>query len=471
MSLKKKALVGVFLVGGVLLFCIGLFMIGSRKQIFGSHFHVYADFDDIATITTGAKVRVSGMNAGQVTAIDVPKKPSGRFRLTLEVDEKFHPIVREDSVATIETEGMVGNQFVNIKKGTEHSPECPPHGTLPSEEPFNMGALMKQGGGLVKQVQSTISDIQKRADKAIDNITSLSGHVDGVVVSVRGDVKQMTSNGAHITRDVSDIASNIRKGNGAAGKILVDKTVASNVEDTVAKAKQSSANVEQATQKVNTIISDVQQKDMPNVRETLTNTRNMTGQMNQAVGTFLSPGSGGENTALALRDTVHGAKQSVSNLADDTEAIKHNFFFRGFFNRRGFYNLDQITPSKYNSSQFVKRPKARVWLASAGLFTTRPDGTQQLTDTGKSILNQSMSDLVPYLPNNPLVIEGYAATGMPDRRYLASRQRAVEVRQYLESHFHLNPKLVGVMPMADQPPKGAGKKMWDGICLVLVVSK
>lgn len=75
------------------------------------------------------------------------------------------------------------------------------------------------------------------------------------------------------------------------------------------------------------------------------------------------------------------------------------------------------------------------------------------------------------LPNNPLVIEGYAANGMPDRRFLASRQRAVEVRQYLESHFHLNPKLVGVMPMADQPPRGAGKKMWDGICLVLVVSK
>ena len=124
----------------------------------------------------------------------------------------------------------------------------------------------------------------------------------------------MTSKGAHITRDVSEIASNTRKGDGAAGKILVDKTVASDVEATVAQGKQSSANVEQATQKVNTIVSDVQQKDMPDVRETLANTRNMTGQMNQAVGSFLSPGSGGENTALALRDTVHDAKQTVSNL-------------------------------------------------------------------------------------------------------------------------------------------------------------
>jgi hypothetical protein len=30
---------------------------------------------------------------------------------------------------------------------------------------------------------------------------------------------------------------------------------------------------------------------------------------------------------------------------------------------------------------------------------------------------------------------------------------------------------VGVMPLAGEPPHGTGKKMWDGICLMLVVSK
>jgi hypothetical protein len=60
---------------------------------------------------------------------------------------------------------------------------------------------------------------------------------------------------------------------------------------------------------------------------------------------------------------------------------------------------------------------------------------------------------------------------MPDQRFLVARQRADEVRQYLESRFRLNSKLVGIMPLEDRPPPGSGKQMWDGVCLVLVASK
>jgi hypothetical protein len=93
-----------------------------------------------------------------------------------------------------------------------------------------------------------------------------------------------------------------------------------------------------------------------------------------AANAVISAGSKNENTALALRDTVQGARQTMTNLADDTEALKHNFFLRGFFNRRGFYNLDTLTPAKYAGSEFVKKPRARVWVAAAGLFESRADG-------------------------------------------------------------------------------------------------
>lgn len=82
-----------------------------------------------------------------------------------------------------------------------------------------------------------------------------------------------------------------------------------------------------------------------------------------------------------------------------------------------------------------------------------------------------MSDFVSYLPNNPIKIEGYTVNGLPDQRYLSSRERAADVRRYLEPRFRLNSKLVGIMPLGGRPPAGTGKEMWDGICLVLVVSK
>ena len=83
----------------------------------------------------------------------------------------------------------------------------------------------------------------------------------------------------------------------------------------------------------------------------------------------------------------------------------------------------------------MRHPTVRVWVPAAGLFKVGPDGSQEMAAVGRSILDESMSDVVPYLPNNPIVVEGYATTGMPDQIYLAARQRAFEARKYLVSLF------------------------------------
>ncbi|MGH9583733.1 MAG: MlaD family protein, partial [Bryobacteraceae bacterium] len=371
-SNRKKLLVGVFLIGGAILFALGLFLIGSSQGLFASHFTVYTGFNNLDTIVPGAKVRVSGMDAGQVAGIQVPKTPSAQFRLKLQIDQKFRRLIRKDSVATIETQGMVGNKYVNVKKGSAQSPEIAVGGMLPSQEPTGMGDLMREGGALAKTLQATVKDLRKRADQAIQNVASVAGNANGMIVSVRGDVKKIASNTAHLTGNANAIAAGIREGHGTAGKLLTDKTVASNVAATISQARQ-------ASQKVNTLISSVQQKDLPPLHKTIENTKDMTGQMDQAVGTFLAKGKKNGNTAVALRNTVHQAQRTMANLADDTEAIKNNFFFRGFFHRRGFYNLSVLTPSKYASSEFVKKPRARVWIAAAGLFTSGPKGRQTLS--------------------------------------------------------------------------------------------
>jgi phospholipid/cholesterol/gamma-HCH transport system substrate-binding protein len=470
MAGSKQLWVGIFIVGGVLLFCVGLFIIGSSQQLFHGHFHAYTEFQSLDTLTKGAKVRVSGMDAGQVTGIDVPNSPSSEFRLDLQIDKKFQSLVRENSVTTIETSGMVGSKYVDIKTGTEQSPECH-RCNLPSQAPFDMSALMKQGAGLVKTVQSTIQDVQKHANSAIDNFSSVATNVNGVVNHEQRTVHTIAANTAHLTGNANAIALDIRQGHGTAGKLLTDETMSSNVETTISNAKQTSANVEKSSEDVQAMISNVQKQDMPDVHATVQNAKDMSSQLDQAVGTLLATGNKNENTAEALRDTVQNARQATGNLADDTEAIKHNFFLRGFFRRRGYFNLSDITRTEYPATDFVKKPTVRVWVPDTGLFTIAPDGTQQLTDEGKHLLDGNMSDLAPYLPRNPIMVEGYAELGQPDQQYIASRQRAVAVRAYLQNRFHLNSKVVGVMPMGDHPPEPTGKQQWNGVALVLVKSR
>lgn len=461
--MSRALKVGIFFVIGVVLFCVGLFLIGSRSQIFGNHFTVYTEFQNVDTLVSGSTVRVGGMNAGRVLGIQVPKNPSGKFRLTLSVDEKFRRIVRSDSLASIETEGMVGNKYVNIGQGTNRSPECD-RCTLPSQEATSMASLFKEGQKLAGSLQSTINDLRPRVDTAIDNISSAAGHANSLIVALKPRVVNMAGN-------ADAIVAGIRQGQGMAGKLLTDKTTAANFSATMADARQTTANFKATSQKIDSMVSTIQKSDLPAVHKTLANTESATAKINQAVTSLTGNNGHQQNTVQAIGDTIHQAQRATTNLADDTEAIKHNFFLRGFFHRRGFFDLQTLTPAKYFHSKFVRKPRVREWIPAAGLFTTGPNGTLEITDAGRKTLNRSMSSLVPYLPNNPIVVEAYTDTGAPDQQYIESRARALAVSDYLKSHFSLKADRVGIMPLGAYPPPKTGKKQWNGVCLVLVVEK
>ena len=110
------------MLGTLLLFAIGLFMIGDRQMAFADKFTVYTEFKKITGLQAGAIVRVSGAKAGSITSISPPTSPSGKFRVEFEITEDLHPLVRTDSVATIETEGLVGGNYLGVGTGTDSAP-------------------------------------------------------------------------------------------------------------------------------------------------------------------------------------------------------------------------------------------------------------------------------------------------------------------------------------------------------------
>ncbi len=97
MSIKKER-VGLLVTGALALFGIGMFLIGDRHQLFARHTEYYTEFTNLSGLTTGAKVRVSGLDAGEVLAIGVPDSPAARFRLRFRIDAKLRALVRSDSV-------------------------------------------------------------------------------------------------------------------------------------------------------------------------------------------------------------------------------------------------------------------------------------------------------------------------------------------------------------------------------------
>ena len=85
-----------------------------------------------------------------------------------------------------------------------------------------------------------------------------------------------------------------------------------------------------------------------------------------------------------VQQTLHSARDAMTDLAETTEALKRNFFFRGFFNRRGYFDLDDVSVAQYRQGalETEDRRVLRIWLGADVLFERDANGDERLSDGG-----------------------------------------------------------------------------------------
>ena len=468
--------IGLFLVLGIGLFTVILFLIGNRHDIFGKHVEFYAEFSDIGGLPRGAQVRVSGIEAGEVKGIEIPTSPASKFRLKLQVRTNARGLIRTDSLVSIQTEGIVGDKYLFIREGTSTAPEAPDGATLRSKEPFDLGAALEKGSALLDKssalldnVQGSVTDLHGRLDVALDSVTKTVNHVDGLVTVVQPDIRKLASNASQITETINQIVSDLNAGKGPAGLLLKDEATRKQLQQTLSNAQQATLNLNDASARADRLIEDVQSRDLASKAQAiLENVQTMSEQLNQTIKGALGPDNMGEDGATNIRETLSNLNRGTANLAEDTEALKHEFFFRGFFKKRGFYNLEQLSPADYlKACQRQSACGSRSWLDAANMFVTGSNGSVQLDETGRHAIDGAGAPVVDSLPGHLVIVEGYSGTGSPDQQFVMSRRRANLVREYLEAHFHIVHSDVGIVPLRDKPPPCAGRDTWNGVAIVL----
>jgi phospholipid/cholesterol/gamma-HCH transport system substrate-binding protein len=185
-------------------------------------------------------------------------------------------------------------------------------------------------------------------------------------------------------------------------------------------------------------------------------------------------GDGGpmKGVTADLQRTLASARDAMTDLADSTEALKHNFFFRGFFNRRGYFDLDDVSVEEYRRGALATRDRRvfRIWLKASMLFEKDANGQERLTDAGRARLDSAMSQFVRYPKRSPFVVEGYAQVVTFDERFLLSRHRAQVVRDYLVGKYALDSSFVTTMAMGEQADGSPEGDRWDGVGLAMFIA-
>jgi phospholipid/cholesterol/gamma-HCH transport system substrate-binding protein len=192
-------------------------------------------------------------------------------------------------------------------------------------------------------------------------------------------------------------------------------------------------------------------------------------QVHRLISDVTEPDQHGMTASVNIRESLKNARTATANLADATEALKHNFLTRGFFKNRGYYTLADMSVDEYRQNRtLANRTARRIWLSASELFQRGASGDEALSATGNELLNSAFADHRDAIPTAPIVVEGYSNDDIAADRLHHSRRRALVVRQYLQTRFELELNNLGAVPMKNIPPGGVGRATWDGICLVLL---
>jgi phospholipid/cholesterol/gamma-HCH transport system substrate-binding protein len=194
--MSRVARLGAFIVVTLAILAAGVFIIGSKQYLFRSTYQLKARFDNVAGLAAGADVQVAGVHSGTVHSIDLPHKPGEQVTVLMDLDKSTHEIIKRDSMASIETEGMLGNQYVAISFGTAGQADVKDGDIIGSVPPLVMADLLRKTSGILDSSQ-----------QAIDNATVAAAHL-------------------------SSVSAKIDSGQGTVGALVNDKQLYTNLEQT-----------------------------------------------------------------------------------------------------------------------------------------------------------------------------------------------------------------------------------------------
>jgi phospholipid/cholesterol/gamma-HCH transport system substrate-binding protein len=200
--MSRVARLGAFIVGTLAVLAAGVFIIGSKEYLFSSTYQLRAQFDNVAGLAAGANVQVGGVQSGTVRSIALPHKPGERVTVVMDLDKATHEIIKQDSVASIETEGVLGNQYMAISFGSAGQPDVKNGDTLQSKPPLAIADLINKANSLLDGSQLAILNTVQ-ATAHLNSVTSKIDTGQGTVGALVND-KQLYNNLQETTSTLRD---------------------------------------------------------------------------------------------------------------------------------------------------------------------------------------------------------------------------------------------------------------------------
>lgn len=307
---------GFFVLAGLIFLVILLYMIGKNRNLFGDTYQLKARFENIQGLVVGNNVRFAGIQAGTVKKITILSDTV--IEVSMIIETKMQTIIRKNAIASISTDGLVGNKVVNIVPSGRPGAFATEGDILAAKKALATEEMLQTLYNTNNDVAVIAANLKKTVQR-INNSTVLWGLLDDqsipedLRISV-GNIKSATAKAGDMANNLDVIISDVKSGKGSLGAILMDTSIASNLNDAVLKVNKIANETDALVVDLNKLVDGIQ-KDINNGKGT--------------VGALLKDST----LVIKLNSSLENIQQGTNRFNQSMEALKHNFLLRGYFRK------------------------------------------------------------------------------------------------------------------------------------------
>ena len=331
MSKEKSNTVrlGIFVVVTFILFSIGVYNIGNKQNLFGKTFIISSTFNNVNGLQIGNNVRYAGIDVGRVSQITLSN--DSVIRVDMQLQRKVQAFLKKDAIASIGSDGLVGNMIVNISPGTGNGGTVEDGDILKSYTRIEAEEVLEVLGNTTENVALLTLNVLQIAESINKGKGSLPMLIKDSLVaedlrwSVR-HLRQTTQNINSMSRQLQADLESIREGNGLLGYLLTDSTFESQINQITGQLDQL------ASTRVAPILDNLEQssREINHTSEALKTLVEQIDLNQGLVGTVLHDST----VVYDLKQTMRNLNEGTSLFNENMEALKHHFLFKKYFRQQ-----------------------------------------------------------------------------------------------------------------------------------------
>lgn len=278
--MTKEKKVGIFVVVGLGILALGIFLIGENRKFWQRKVSYTAVYSNVAGLQPGSPVAMGGVNVGTVSRVKYSEDPRDpHIYVTIEVvksqaerirkpvyDETGKKVERKGTVASIVNKGLLGDKMIDLSLPDPGTPLLDPPGPLATEEPLDLSTYVAKVDDIVARANAVLANLQeatgafsdpkfaqdlKGTVASVHDITDGIAHKDGlahriifdkntadqtdqILANTQNDTAQLQG----VLADLHDVTTHIRTGPGIAHAVVYDGEMSANASGSLAEVHQ-----------------------------------------------------------------------------------------------------------------------------------------------------------------------------------------------------------------------------------------